>query len=341
MQPPTPVVVKCNPEGGPQPDTYEDVVLTVSGAHLGCNLLRCIARGGGGWCMPRACVAAARSAAPPTAAHRICAPPPPAGKTTDELNAAPLNAAVTEVVSQIAGQCTQYINTTAVAASRRRSLLQGGSSKVTSRVAAADQAAVQTAVNAAFQDGTLAAKLQELGLTLEAVSFASGSNSVPVDSGGSSLSGGAIAGITIGAVAAAAAAGGALVYVAGKRKKGAAAEPAKTGDMFSTNPAFAEEVPSLVSCLLACLVVCGTAWACLLACLAVRGTVWACLHAGCRVCKGSCRVQPWPPPACPLASLSPAAAHLPSTLAAGGRRGARGQARQVSGHQRGESHVWD
>lgn len=62
-------------------------------------------------------------------------------------------------------------------------------------------------MNAAYADGSLAEKLRPLGLDLSDVAFVSGANVNPTppppsDDGGSSLSGGAIAGIAIGGVAA-------------------------------------------------------------------------------------------------------------------------------------------
>ena len=56
------------------------------------------------------------------------------------------------------------------------------------------------------------------------------------------LSAGAIAGIVIGAVVLAAAAAGGFFYWRRREARAAAARPVKTGDMFSTNPAYDAEV---------------------------------------------------------------------------------------------------
>ena len=106
--------------------------------------------------------------------------------------------------------------------------------------------AISSAVTAAYNDGSLAAKLRALGLDLTGapqLPVSPDANTPTTDTSGGGLSGGAIAGITIGAVAAAAAGVGGVAYASRKRKAGAPAEAPKaaTGDMFSTNPAFAAE----------------------------------------------------------------------------------------------------
>lgn len=189
------------PDNGTQPEAYEDVILTVNSDD----------------------------------------------KTVADVNAEPLNGQINEILSQITQQCTALINTTATSGTAQRRSLMATNIKITSRVQSNDPAAVQQAVNAAFADGSLAEKLRALGLDLSDVAFVSGTNVNPTpppppsDGGSSSLSGGAIAGIAIGGVAAVLAGAGVIVY-ANKKRKGRQPEPkGKQGEMFSANPAFADE----------------------------------------------------------------------------------------------------
>jgi hypothetical protein len=50
-----------------------------------------------------------------------------------EINSEPLNSRYNEVMSQVAGQCADYIDSTAAAAARRR-LMQAGTAEITSTV---------------------------------------------------------------------------------------------------------------------------------------------------------------------------------------------------------------
>lgn len=152
----------------------------------------------------------------------------PAGKTPAELNSPELTKQIDEVMGGVAGQCTQWVNSSAVPAGRRRTLLQQDV-KLTSTVFSADPDAVQAAVTAAQQDGSLAAKLKELGVELKSVAYESSTAAAPPapapESSDSGLSGGAIAGIVIGSVVVAGA--GELAAFRESRGGGCAACPSQ------------------------------------------------------------------------------------------------------------------
>lgn len=74
---------------------------------------------------------------PPATELARRSPPCPADKTADEINSPELNSQLNEIMSQLSGQCADYITSVAAASKRLRSLLQQAPVKVTSQILSA------------------------------------------------------------------------------------------------------------------------------------------------------------------------------------------------------------
>lgn len=59
---------------------------------------------------------------------------PCAGHTVGEINSQPLNGQLDELMSQVSGQCADYISTSAVSASRRRLLQNANTARITATI---------------------------------------------------------------------------------------------------------------------------------------------------------------------------------------------------------------